>query len=505
MEGFQVRVVGKSASTLLKSRVTAQVQMADDLNGAWINMRQPKPEKTDMYLRVEGYAGEETNLMGRIEISRDRRGMSHVRRIAVLMCALSLATSAFGQQSPKRTVIHAGKLLDVRTGDILPDRAIVIEGDKIVSVGPMSATKLSGSETRIELGNSTVLPGMIDAHTHLTSDPQFGYENLAISVPREALIGAKNARVTVEAGFTTVRNVGASGYADVALRDAINAGDVPGPRMLVSGPPLGITGGHCDNDLLPFEYHATEAGVADGVEQVQHKVREVIKYGADLIKVCATGGVLSKGDDPSASQYTLEEMKAIVADAHRLGRKVAAHAHGAQGVIWASEAGVDSVEHGHLMSDDSIAVLKKNGTYLVPTLYLMDWQRGHAAQANLPAFLKAKMELVSSVGKQNVQKAIKAGVKIGMGTDAAVYPHGLNAHELEVYVQLGMTPLQAIQSTTVNDAELLGWKDKIGTLENGRWADIIAVDGDPLHDIATLQRVKFVMKGGEVVKNDYAK
>ncbi|HTM36737.1 MAG TPA: amidohydrolase family protein [Terriglobales bacterium] len=442
--------------------------------------------------------------MGWIEIST-RRNAGRVRRIAMLVFALLLGLSAFGQQSPKRTVILAGKLLDVRTGDTLSGQAIVIEGDRIVSVGPLSALKLSGNESRIELSNATLLPGMIDAHTHLTFDPQFGYESLAISVPREALIGAKNARVTLEAGFTTVRNVGADGYADVALRDAINAGDVPGPRMLVSGPPLGITGGHCDNNLLPFEYHATGDGVADGIEGVQHKVREVIKYGADLIKVCATGGVLSKGDDPNASQYSLEEMKAIVADAHRLGRKVAAHAHGAQGVIWASEAGVDSVEHGHLMNDEAIAVLKKNGTYLVPTLYLMDWQRAHAVQANLPAFLKAKMELVSGVGKQNVQKAIKTGVKIGMGTDAAVYPHGLNAHELEVYVQLGMTPLEAIQSATINDADLLGWKDKIGALEAGKWADIIAVDGDPLHDITVLQRVKFVMKGGQVVKNDYAK
>jgi len=442
--------------------------------------------------------------MGWIEIST-RRNAGRVRRIAMLVFALLLGLSAFGQQSPKRTVILAGKLLDVRTGDTLSGQAIVIEGDRIVSVGPLSALKLSGNESRIELSNATLLPGMIDAHTHLTFDPQFGYESLAISVPREALIGAKNARVTLEAGFTTVRNVGADGYADVALRDAINAGDVPGPRMLVSGPPLGITGGHCDNNLLPFEYHATGDGVADGIEGVQHKVREVIKYGADLIKVCATGGVLSKGDDPNASQYSLEEMKAIVADAHRLGRKVAAHAHGAQGVIWASEAGVDSVEHGHLMNDEAIAVLKKNGTYLVPTLYLMDWQRAHAVQANLPAFLKAKMELVSGVGKQNVQKAIKTGVKIGMGTDAAVYPHGLNAHELEVYVQLGMTPLEAIRSATINDADLLGWKDKIGALEAGKWADIIAVDGDPLHDITVLQRVKFVMKGGQVVKNDYAK
>jgi len=305
--------------------------------------------------------------------------------------------------------------------------------------------------------------------------------------------------------LTTVRNVGADGYADVALRDAINAGDVPGPRMLVSGPALSITGGHCDNDLLPYQYHATADGVADGVEAVQHKVREVIKYGADLIKVCATGGVLSRGDDPNASQYTLEEMKAIVADAHQLGRKVAAHAHGAQGVIWASEAGVDSVEHGHLMNDSAVAMLKKNGTYLVPTLYLTDWQREHAAEANLPDFAKKKMEMVSQVGKANIMKAFEAGVKIGMGTDAAVYPHGLNAHELAVYVSLGMTSLQAFQTATINDADLLGWSDKVGTLETGKWADIIGVDGDQLQDITTLQHVKFVMKGGEVVKNEYSK
>jgi imidazolonepropionase-like amidohydrolase len=419
--------------------------------------------------------------------------------------AIVLLLSSSAGVLAQRTVVRAGKLLDVKTGKIQTDQAIVIEGDKIVSIGPASAIKFSSADHSINLPNATVLPGLIDAHTHLTFNPSFGYESLAISVPREALIGAHNARVTLEAGITTVRNVGASGFTDVALRDAINAGDVPGPRMLVSGPPLGITGGHCDNDLLPFQYHATADGVADGVEQVQHKVRETIKYGADLIKVCATGGVLSKGDDPNASQYTLEEMKAIVADAHRLGRKVAAHAHGAQGVIWASEAGVDSVEHGHLMNDAAIATLKKNGTYLVPTLYLVDWHREHAAEANLPDFARKKMEMVSQTSKANAKKAFAAGVKIGMGTDAAVYPHGLNAHELAVYVSLGMTPLQAIQTATINDADLLGWSDKVGTLEPGKWADIIAVDGDPLQDVTTLQHVKFVMKGGEVVKNEYAK
>jgi imidazolonepropionase-like amidohydrolase len=425
--------------------------------------------------------------------------------ILVVLVARSALSQTPSSATPKHIVIRAERVLDVKTGQTLREAAIVIEGDKIASVGPASAVPLAADTTVINLPTATVLPGLIDAHTHLTFNPNFGYETLGISVPREALIGAHNARVTLEAGFTTVRNVGAHAYSDVALRDAINAGDVPGPRMLVSGPALSITGGHCDNDLLPFEYHATSEGVADGVESVQHKTREIIKYGADLIKVCATGGVLSKGDDPNASQYTLEEMKAIVADAHRLGRKVAAHAHGAQGVIWASEAGVDSVEHGHLMNDAAIAVLKKNGTYLVPTLYLVDWQRENAAKANLPEFAKRKMEMVSEKGKTNAKKAFEAGVKIGLGTDAAVYPHGLNAHELAVYVSLGMSPLQAIQTATVNDADLLGWSDKIGTLEPGKWADIIAVDGDPLQDITVLQHVKFVMKGGEVVKNDYAK
>jgi imidazolonepropionase-like amidohydrolase len=417
---------------------------------------------------------------------------------------LVLITQAVAQQSTQRVVIRTGHLLDVKSGKMLSDQAIVIEGDKIVGVGPASATPAADATT-INLPNATVLPGLIDAHTHLTFNPSFGYEMLGISIPREALIGAHNARVTLEAGFTTVRNVGARGYTDVALRDAINAGDVPGPRMLVSGPALSITGGHCDNDLLPYEYHATSDGVADGIENVQHKTREIIKYGADLIKVCATGGVLSKGDDPNASQYTLEEMKAIVADAHRLGRKVAAHAHGAQGVIWASEAGVDSVEHGHLMNDAAIATLKKNGTYLVPTLYLIDWQRENATKANLPEYTRHKMQIVSEAAKTNAKKAIEVGVKIGLGTDAAVYPHGLNAHELAVYVSLGMTPLQAIQTATINDADLLGWSDRIGTLEAGKWADIIAVDGDPLQDVTTLQHVKFVMKGGAVVKNEYGK
>ncbi len=423
---------------------------------------------------------------------------------AVLL--ISCVARAQSPSTARRIVIRAGHVLDVKTGNTLNAQVIVIEGDKIVSVGPAADMKIASGTEIIDLPNATVLPGLIDAHTHLTFEPeQLGYESLGISVPREALTGAKNARITLEAGFTTVRNVGANGYSDVALRDAINHGDVPGPRMIVSGPALGITGGHCDENLLPFEYHYQAGGVADGIEAVQHKVREVIKYGADVIKICATGGVMSKGDDPNASQYTLEEMKAIVAEAHRLGRKVAAHAHGAEGVRWASIAGVDSIEHGHLMDDESIATLKKNGTYIVPTLYLMDWNRDNLGKRNAPDYIVRKMKDVSAVGQNNLKKAFAAGLKVGFGTDAAVYPHGLNAHEFAVYVRLGMTPLQAIQTSTVNDAELLGWSNKVGTLEPGNWADVIAVDGDPLKDVTTLEHVKFVMKGGIVVKNEHGK
>jgi imidazolonepropionase-like amidohydrolase len=402
----------------------------------------------------------------------------------------------------KTVAIRAGHLLDVKTGKTLAKQIIVIQGDKIASVGA-DAQIPEGAQV-VDLPNATVLPGLIDAHTHVTMPTNFGYSRLATSVPREALIGARNARVTLEAGFTTIRNVGASGFTDVALRDAINAGDVPGPRMLVSGPALSITGGHCDNNLLPFEYHAQSGGVADGVEAVQHRVRENIKYGADLIKVCATGGVLSHGDNPEASQYTLEEMRAIVADAHRLGRKVAAHAHGAQGIRWASEAGVDSIEHGSYIDEAAIATMKKNGTYLVPTLYLGDWFLENAEKTGAPAELIAKAREVMPAARKNVARAFAAGVKVGFGTDAAVYPHGLNAHEFAVMVKLGLTPLQAIQAATINDADLLGWSDKVGTIEPGKWADIVAVDGDPLADVTTLERVKFVMKGGEVVKNQYA-
>ena len=426
-----------------------------------------------------------------------------MKTLKLFLFALVLSCISLAQQptpQPQHVVIHAGHMLDVKAGKMLDNVTVVIDGDKITSVsGGRSQSDNQAGARVINLPNATLLPGLIDAHTHLTFDPNFGYQELGVSIPKEALIGAKNARITLEAGFTTVRNVGASGYTDIALRDAINEGMIPGPRIMASGPALSITGGHCDQNLLPYEWHAKSDGAADGVEGVQHKVREIIKYGADVIKVCATGGVLSKGDDPRASQYTLEEMKAIVADAHRLGRKVAAHAHGAQGIAWASEAGVDSIEHGSYIDDAGIAMMKKNGTYLVPTLYLADWMRENAVKIGLPAMYATKMKDVTAVSRQNIKKAFNAGVKIAFGTDAAVYPHGLNAHEFAVYVQIGMTPLQAIQTATVNAADLLGWS-KIGSIENGSFADIIAVNGDPLKDVTLLQDPVMVMKGGAVYK-----
>lgn len=433
--------------------------------------------------------------------------MTFLRKLSVA-CLLAVAASAIPSLAPaqsaapaKRTLVRVGHLLDVRTGKFADNQTIVVAGDTIQSIAPSSSVPAQPGDNVVDLGQMYAMPGMIDVHTHITSNTEFDpYLELTGTNAKEAINGVVNARTTLLAGFTSIRNVGAGGFVDVDLRDAINAGQVPGPHMLVSGPPLGITGGHCDDNLLPIEYHQVGEGVADGIAAVQHKVRENIKYGVDLIKICATGGVLSKGDDPQAAQYTLEEMQAIVADAHRLGRKVAAHSHGAQGILWATQAGVDSIEHGSYINDEDIAAMKQHGTWLVPTLYLEDWmiQSGH-----LPPFYEQKMKDVSAVAKANIKHAMQSGVKIALGTDAAVYPHGLNAHELDVYVnQLGMAPLAALQTTTINAADLMGWTAKTGTIEPGKWADIIAVDTNPLDDVRVLQHVKFVMKAGVVYKNE---
>lgn len=429
-----------------------------------------------------------------------------IRLLAPVAISLVAASGTAAQTSPQqqdRLVIHAGRLLDVKTGHWLTNQNIFIEGDKIARIQPGGPPGEAGWKL-IDLSNAAVLPGLIDCHVHLTLSPSsFGYELLGISEARQTLTGAANARKTLLAGFTTVRNVGAWGFTDVALRDAVNAGDVPGPRMLVSGMPLSITGGHFDNNLLPWEYHASFASVADGVEAVRQKVREQIKYGADLIKFMASGGVLSKGDDPQASQYSREEMQMIVSEAHRLRRKVAVHAHGSQAMLWAIEAGADSIEHGSYINDEGIAAMKEHGTYLVPTLYTGDFLLENMQTLHLPPFLVAKAQEVLPAAKKNVSHAFQRGVRVAFGTDAGVYPHGLNAREFNSLVQAGLSPLAAIQAATLNAADLLGWTDKVGSIEPGKWADIVAVDDDPLQDVRKLEGVKFVMKGGQIIKNDY--
>lgn len=433
------------------------------------------------------------------------------KRFIILSLSLLLSPSLLMAQQndrtaqPKRVLIRAGRLVDVRAGRVLTDQAILIEGDRIKEVGAaqsLSGRAPAGTEV-IDLSNATVLPGLIDAHTHLTGNPdQIGYGSLGISVPRYALHGARNARLTLEAGFTTVRDVGATGYSDIALRDAINEGDIPGPRIDASGPAIGVTGGHCDENLLAPEFHFTSEGVADGVPGVMRKTREIVKYGASVIKICATGGVLSKGDSPGAEQFNDEELRAIVTEARRLGRRVAAHAHGASGIKQAVAAGVDSIEHGSFINDEDIRLMKERGTYLVPTLYLGDWFMENYQKLNIPPYIMDKARAVLPVARQNISRAFKAGVKVAFGTDAAVYPHGLNGREFAVMVKLGLTPMQAIQSATVNGADLLGWSDRVGSIEAGRFADIIAVGGNPLTDVTELERVRFVMKGGMVVKNE---
>ncbi len=425
--------------------------------------------------------------------------------VLVILLGCGSCLSQTGGTVAGEKLVKVGRLLDVRSGNYRTGYGILIESTRIKRVAPFDSLKEAAARVEIvDLSAATVLPGLIDCHVHLTLDPnQTGYELLAISAAREALIGAKNARITLEAGFTTVRNVGADGYSDVALRDAIDAGDIPGPRMQVSGPPLTITGGHADINDLPFSYRATAAGVADGTSQVQQKVREVIKYGADVIKVMGTGGVFSRGDNPRSSQYSLEELKAIVAEAHRLGRKVAVHAHGAEGILWAAQAGADSIEHASYIDDQGITMINQRGTYLVTTLYPSDWLHDHLDDIKAPDFIREKEPDVAAAVHKNLRHALNSGLKVAFGTDAGVIPHGQNAHEFASMVSLGVSPLQAIQAATVNGAVLIGWSERVGILEPGRFADLIAVTGDPLRDITELEHVMFVMKGGIVVKNEF--
>jgi imidazolonepropionase-like amidohydrolase len=423
-----------------------------------------------------------------------------VLKLAFASAFFSLLASIVGAAPG---AVRCAHLLDVRSGEIRDDQTILFgAGGTITSVGPAKSVTLPANVTPVEIAG-TCLPGLIDVHTHLTGDPQnSGYQGLAISVPSEAITGVKNARRTLNAGFTSVRNVGASHFTDVALRDAINDGSVEGPRMLVSGPPLGITGGHCDENLLPYDYHRVGEGVADGPWAARAKVREVVKYGADLIKVCASGGVLSKGDQPGTPQYSLEELQAIAEEAHKLGRKVAAHAHGTQSIKDAIRAGIDSIEHSSLIDDEGIVLAKQHGTYLVFDIYNDDFILQEGAKSGMLPESIEKEKKLGQLQRANFRRAWQAGAKMAFGTDAGVYPHGDNAKQFVTMVEWGMPGIDAIRCATLNAADLMGWSGKVGALEPGYFADVIAVqDKNPLADISILQSVAFVMKGGVVVKD----
>lgn len=422
--------------------------------------------------------------------------------ITALITMIPAFTALADNAEVKTKVIHAGQLLNVETGELLKDQFIIIDGDRIRDVVTLRDMEDEDVEF-IDLSEMIVLPGLSDSHVHLTGDARIhGYKRLARSTPRAAITGVRNARRTLMAGFTTVRNVGAPGFADVDLMEAINDGDVPGPRIIPAGRSIGITGGHCDNNLLPYENRQTAGGVADGPWAVRAKVRENKKFGAKVIKFCGTGGVLSKGTKVGAQQFSFEEMKAIVDEAHQLGLKVAVHAHGEDGINTAIKAGVDSVEHSSFISDKGIRAAKNNGTYLSMDIYVSDYILSEGEAAGILAESLEKERTVGKKQRQRFNAAVNAGVKMAYGTDAGVYPHGDNGKQFSYMVKWGMTPLQAIQSSTIHNAELFNMSSDIGSIKAGKYADILAVSDNPLKDVSVLENIRFVMKSGKVYKSD---
>ena len=400
------------------------------------------------------------------------------------------------------TYVSAKAMLDVQSGKLIQSPLVTIDNGVITAIDSNKTPKLNKGDEHIKLPELTLMPGLMDMHVHLTSDPTVPRsERVGQSIPRMAVKAAYFAKKTLEAGFTTVRNVGAEGYSVIAVRDGINAGDIIGPRIWAAGPSLGITGGHCDNNRLPPELKYTSQGVADGPWAVRVKVRENIKYGANAIKFCATGGVFSKGTKLGAQQYSFEEMKAIVDEAHLRDLPVAAHAHGTDGIKTAIRAGVDSVEHASYLDDEAIKLAKDHGTWLSMDIYNTEYTLSFGEQNGVVEENLDKERQVSKVQRDSFKRAVNAGVNMVFGTDAAIYPHGDNAKQFSRMVEFGMTELQSIQASTVNSAKLLKMDKQLGQLKTGFAADIIAVKGNPLKNIATLEHIPFVMKAGVVYKN----
>jgi len=425
--------------------------------------------------------------------------------LAATPVSIAHAETAAPASATTRTALHAARLLDVDSGRMLHDAWVTVDGDRITGVSEGGSAPAGA--TVVDLGDVTLLPGLIDVHVHLTADPTTStgnyYQDAITLGPMDyAVVAPTLARRTLDAGFTTVRNVGAGDYIDVALRNAINRGQLIGPRILAATVAIGSTGGHADDStgFSPNVQFAGITGVANGVEGVRERVRENVKRGADVIKFMASAGVLSNEASVGAPQYTQEEMDAIVDESHRWGKKVATHAHGAEAIKMAIKAGVDSVEHCSMIDAEGLKMAKQKGTFLDFDIYDDDYILSEYSKMGVPQAQIEKEKLVGRVQRENFRKAVQAGEKMAFATDAGVYPHGWNAKQFAKEVEWGMTPLQAIRSATTNAAELLGWSDKVGSLSPGHYADVVAVHGDPLADVTTLEHVAFVMKGGQVVK-----